>query len=127
MKIFKNILPLFIFLFSLQSYAQNDSSKVITVKELKERISNNDSTMVILDVRTEEEVKGSLPKIDRAIHIPVQELEKRFNELEKYKNKEIIVVCRTQNRSSKAAEFLNWKGYNAKSVTGGMQEYYRSN
>jgi rhodanese-related sulfurtransferase len=125
MKTLKNFLPVFIFLFSLQIFAQIDSTASLTVKDFKERISNKDSTMVILDVRTYEEVKGSLPKIDGAIHIPVQEIRERFNELEKYKDKEIIVVCRTQNRSSKAAAFLNKKGYNAKSVTGGMQEYYK--
>jgi len=125
MKKLKNILPLFIFIFSMQSCAQNDPSKTLTIKEFKERINSNDSTMVILDVRTDEEVNGTLTKINGAIHIPIQELEERFNELEKYKNKEIIIVCRTQNRSSKAASFLNEKDYNAKSVTGGMQEYYK--
>lgn len=127
MKILKNLFPLFLLFFSLQNCAQNDPSKTLTVKEFKERINNNDSTMVILDVRTDEEVKGTLPKIDGAVHIPIQELEERFNELEKFKNKEIVIVCRTQNRSSKAAEFLSKKGYNAKSVTGGMQEYYKDN
>jgi len=127
MKNLKNLLPLFLFLFSLQSCAQNEPSKTLTVKEFKERINNNDSTMIILDVRTDEELKGSLPMIEGAVHIPVQEIEKRVNELEKYKNKEIVIVCRTQNRSSKAAAFLNEKGYSAKSVTGGMQEYYKNN
>jgi len=48
-----------------------------------------------------------------------------YDELEKYKDKELVVVCRTQNRSSRAAEFLRGKGYNAKYVNGGMQEYYK--
>lgn len=81
--------------------------------------------MVILDVRTDEELTGPLLKIDGAVHIPVQELERRVDELEKYKDKELVVVCRTQNRSSRAAEFLRGKGYNAKYVNGGMQEYYK--
>jgi len=81
--------------------------------------------MIILDVRTESELTGGLPKIDNAIHISVQELEKRYTELEKYKDKEIAVVCRTQNRSSVAADFLREKGFNAKSVSGGMMEYHK--
>jgi rhodanese-related sulfurtransferase len=125
MKTFKIFIPLFLFLFSLYGCAQNGPANTLTLKELKERIKNNDSTMVILDVRTDAELTGALPKIKSALHISVQELEKRVDELEKYKDKEIVVVCRTQNRSSKAAEFLNGKGYDAKSVTGGMQEYYK--
>ena len=39
-------------------------------------------------------------------------------------DKEIIIVCRTQNRSSKAVAFLNEKGFNTQCVSGGMSEYY---
>jgi len=125
MKIFKTFVPLFLFLFSFYGCAQNVSINSLTVSELKEKIKNNDSTLVILDLRTDTELTGTLPKIEGALHIPVQELGKRFEELEKYKDKEIIVVCRTQNRSSKAAQFLNEKGYDAKFVDGGMQVYYK--
>jgi len=95
------------------------------MKEFKKKIDKEDSLMVILDVRTIDELKGSLPKIEKAIHIPVQELENRVGEIEEFKNKEIAVICRTQNRSSKAAKYLREKGYNAKSVNGGMMEYYK--
>jgi len=124
-KILKNLLPGFLLFFSLQGCAQNDPSKTLSVRELKDKIIENDSTMIILDVRTESELTGGLPKIDNAIHISVQELEKRYTELEKYKDKEIAVVCRTQNRSSVAADFLREKGFNAKSVSGGMMEYHK--
>lgn len=124
MKTLKNILPLFILFFSLQSCAQNNPNESLNVKEFKERINKKDSSMVILDVRTDGELTGALPKIKEAIHIPVQEIEGRVNELKEYKDKEIIVVCRTQNRSSRAAEFLRNKGYNAKYVQGGMSEFY---
>jgi rhodanese-related sulfurtransferase len=125
MKLLKNLLPVFVFLFSLQGCAQHNPDEAINVNQFKERIKNNDSTMVILDVRTESELTGPLPKIKDAIHIPVQEIEERFNELKEFKDKELVIVCRTQNRSSRAAEFLKRKGYNTKYVTGGMQEFYK--
>jgi rhodanese-related sulfurtransferase len=125
MKLFKTFILFFLCLFSLNGCAQNKHSNSLTVNELKERIRNNDSTMVILDVRTEAELTGLLPQIKGAVHIPVQELDNRVDELKKYKNKEIIVVCRTQNRSSVGAELLREKGYNAKNVMGGMREYYK--
>ena len=125
MKVFKFFVPLFLFLVSFYSCAQDGLTNSLTVKELKDKLKNNDTTMVLLDVRTDAELTGMFPKIDGALHIPVQELGKRFGELEKYKDKEIIAVCRTQNRSSEAAKFLIKKGYNVKFVLGGMQEYYK--
>ena len=56
-----------------------------------------------------------------AINIPVQELEKRMNELEKYKDKEIIVYCSHSHRSPRASYMLTQNGF--KKVTnmlGGM-------
>jgi rhodanese-related sulfurtransferase len=125
METFKNFLPLFLLVLSLTGCAQNKTTEILTMEEFKERIRNNDSTMVILDVRTDAEVTGKLPKIEGALHIPLQELANRVDELEQFRNKEIAVVCRTQNRSSVAAEFLKEKGYNAKSVTGGMKAFYK--
>lgn len=125
MKHIKNLLALFIFVFSFQGCAQNNPSESVSVDALKEKIKNNDSSMIILDVRTDAELTGPLPKIEGAIHIPVQEIAERVDELEKYKEKELIVVCRTQNRSSRASEFLRSKGYNAKYVNGGMVEFMK--
>lgn len=126
MKLIKSIILLFFVIISIQNCAQDNSNQALTMKRFKERISKNDTAMVILDVRTSGEIIGELPKIKGAIHIPVQELEDRVNELEQFRNKEIVIVCRTQNRSSKAAVYLKGQGYNAKYVTGGMQEYYKN-
>lgn len=125
MKLLKNIFTAFICLFSFQGCAQHNPDEYITVEELKERIYSADTSMVIIDVRTNSEVTGPLTKINGAVHIPVQEISERFGELEKFKDKNIILICRTQNRSSHASEFLKNKGYKSKFVKGGMQEYYK--
>lgn len=83
----------------------------------------SDSALVVLDVRTERELLGSLGKLDRVINIPVQVLESRIGELSKYKGNEIAVICRTGNRSDLATDILRAKGFNAKNVLGGMAEY----
>jgi rhodanese-related sulfurtransferase len=83
----------------------------------------SDSTLVILDVRTEKELSGSLGKLDKVINIPVQVLEERIEELSEFKGNEIAVICRTGNRSDAATEILRRKGFNAKNVLGGMVEY----
>jgi len=95
----------------------------ISVEEMNKR--SNDTSFVILDVRTPEELKGPLGKIEGVINIPLQQLKDRLHELQPYKNKEIAVICRSGNRSNTAAKILNENGFNAFNVTGGMIEYRR--
>ncbi len=74
--------------------------------------------VILLDVRTKAErdrqsIKGSL-------HIPLQELNSRADELNKFKDKEIICYCQTGNRSVTAAVKLGKKGFNAANMKGGI-------
>ena len=108
-----------LFLSSL-AFAQQDQSNSITMEQFIEKLKT-DKDLIVLDVRTPEEVTSG--KIENAINIPVQVLEQRVKELEKYKDKEIFVICRTQNRSAAAVSILNDKGYKAKYVLGGMSVY----
>lgn len=114
-------LGLFLVITSIACAQQNQSSS-ITMKDFKERLAT-DKNLVILDVRTPEELVGPLGKIDNAINIPIQNLEQRIDELKSYKDKEIFVICRTQNRSAVAINILQSKGYKAKNVLGGMTEF----
>lgn len=117
MKIFLIIAALYL---SSLGCAQQDTSNSITMEQFKLKLQN-DKELIVLDVRTPEEAVTGM--IKNAINIPVQVLEQRINELEKYKDKEIAVICRTQNRSSVAASILKEKGYNVKYVLGGMSAY----
>jgi rhodanese-related sulfurtransferase/DNA-directed RNA polymerase subunit RPC12/RpoP len=87
--------------------------------------SLNEKNIVFLDVRSAEEFNGTAKDkfgaIKNAINIPVQELESRMSELEKYKDKEIIVYCSHSHRSPRASYMLTQNGF--KKVTnmlGGM-------
>ena len=94
------------------------------MQEFKEKLKN-DKEMIVLDVRTPQELVGPLGKIDKAINIPVQELEKRIYELKDYKDKEIAVICRSGNRSVLGTQILIKNGFKAKNVLGGMKEYIK--
>ena len=95
----------------------------ITVKELKNQVKN-DSDLVILDVRTPEELKGPLGHIDGVVNIPVQQLESRVDELDKYKGREIAVICRTGHRSGIGTKILLKHGFTkVENVEGGMTAY----
>ncbi|WP_407557371.1 rhodanese-like domain-containing protein [Winogradskyella sp. 4-2091] len=69
---------------------------------------------VILDVRTKSEYNGG--HIENAIHIPVQELANRINEIKKL-NKPVIAHCASGMRSANAANILKSNGIDA--INGG--------
>ena len=78
----------------------------VTVEDAKSLIESRPN-LIILDVRTQEEYDDG--HIEGALLIPVSELENRLDELEK--NSEILVYCRTGNRSSTAVNILKQNGF----------------
>lgn len=122
---FKDRIFMLLSVFSFVNFlgcAQKDKDSTMTVQDLRE-LMKDDSTLIILDVRTPAELVGSLGKIDKVINIPIQELNGRMSELEKYKDKQIAVICRSGNRSNTGTRILRDKGFKAKNVLGGMIEY----
>ena len=90
--------------------------KEITVKELKNKFDNNEDFM-LLDVRNIQEVLFS--KINGSIHIPMNEIMSRINELDS--NKEIIIQCKSGKRSARVCEYLMTQNFkNVKNLTGGI-------
>ena len=80
---------------------------------------------LLLDVRTKDEFEGrsdpDFGTLKKAINIPIQELESRISELNKYKNKEIIVFCSHSHRSPQASYLLTQHGFSKISnMSGGM-------
>lgn len=95
----------------------------MTVEELKSRLEAGDTNLVVLDVRTADELKGELGVIPGVIHISLQELGTRANELDQHRNKEIAVICRSGNRSVTACNILKKDGHNVINVEGGMRAW----
>lgn len=94
--------------------------KFITVWELKERKDNGDS-FFLLDVRDYHEY---LVSNINGHHIPFQDLEKRLNELDEYKEKEVVVMCRSGNTSQDACKILKDAGFKKViSLQGGMKRW----
>ena len=72
-----------------------------------------------LDVRRDEErATCSLG----GVHIPLHELEKRFEELPRDK-RPLIVYCHHGVRSLYATQFLKYHGYDALSLAGGIDQW----
>lgn len=85
----------------------------------------NKKEVVFLDVRTAEEFNGTAEQkfgaIKNALNIPVQQLEQRIKELEKYKNKKLVVYCSHSRRSPRASYMLTQAGFkHVINMNGGM-------
>jgi rhodanese-related sulfurtransferase len=71
----------------------------------------NQGTTLILDVREGDEyAAGHLP---RARHIPLSQLSKRVDEIGKFKDKPVIVTCKTGARAGAATRLLKQAGFNS--------------
>ncbi len=96
----------------------------ITAQQVYEQLQSGEK-LLLLDVRTEEEYTGPLGHIDGALLIPLHTIEQRYKELLPYKDREIIVYCRSGNRSQPASAFLVQKGFKVKNMLGGVKAWNR--
>jgi len=97
----------------------------LSLEEVCKRIAANPN-LVLLDVRSEGEFKGSSVRnsyghFRNAININIDDLEGRVSELSKFKDDEIVVYCSHSHRSPRATYFLSTKGFkNVKNMAGGV-------
>ena len=104
------------FLFFYPANNNQESTPAISTLEGVDLYGNSNN--IFLDVRTLDEHKTI--SIPNSLIIPVQELESRVNELKKYKDQNIVVYCRSGNRSRTGTEILINNGYNAVNLSGGI-------
>lgn len=97
--------------------------KTYSPMEAAERMGQPGSS-IMLDVRTAGERERK--SIKGSIHIPLHELGRRFGELEKHKNKEIICYCQSGNRSIAGAARLKKLGFAVANMNGGIAEWNSS-
>ncbi len=89
---------------------------IVSPSELAEELKSG-KVLCLLDVRGEDELEIS--KLEGIIHIPMGEVPLRHGELDS--SADIVVICRTGNRSEKVAGFLAKNGFNTvRNLVGGM-------
>ncbi|MCE2755405.1 MAG: rhodanese-like domain-containing protein [Ignavibacteriae bacterium] len=93
---------------------------LITPEQLRLRLDIGE-TPVMIDVRQPEEHQEI--HIPNSILIPLDTLPSRIEELEHFKEHEIILYCRSGGRSGKACEYLYARGFNVLNLVGGMLEW----
>jgi rhodanese-related sulfurtransferase len=90
----------------------------ITPEEVKERLSKGEQ-LNLVDVREpHERAEFNIG----GVHIPLGQVQTmQVDQLENLKNEEVIVYCRSGNRSGQAAMILDTLGFtNTKNLSGGM-------
>lgn len=90
-------------------------NKEITPQELSKRLKNGEQVLM-LDVREPDEWGAG--HVRGAKHIPLGQVLERLNELNA--DEELVVICRSGNRSGLACELLQEKGFNVVNMTGGL-------
>jgi rhodanese-related sulfurtransferase len=94
--------------------------KHYTPTEVSEKLRNSRSVL-LLDVRTLKERRAQ--SIKKSIHIPLAEISSRVDELNKFRNHEIICYCKAGIRSLSAASKLKKNGFNSANLKGGIVQW----
>jgi rhodanese-related sulfurtransferase len=94
----------------------------ITPRDLKSRLDLNDRP-VLVDVRDDWETK--LCRLDNALHIPMEEIELRTEELNPADD--IVVYCHHGVRSAAVADYLRRLGFTSvRNLSGGLDAWARA-
>ena len=97
-------------------------SAELTPVELKQRLDQREP-LLLLDVRQDWETR--LCRLDNAVHIPIEEIELRSDELDPAA--QIVVYCHQGVRSAAVAEYLRGLGFaNARNLAGGLDAWARA-
>ena len=89
----------------------------ITPSSLKEKLENQNQVH-LLDVREAGELELAKITDYPLVHIPLNQLPERYRELPE--GEEIIIICRSGNRSGQACQYLSGLGYKCVNLAGGM-------
>lgn len=73
------------------------------------QLMSHEAGSVIVDVREDKEFQSG--HIKDSIHIPLSSLSSRIDELKKYKDKNVILGCRSGSRSGRACGILKKNGF----------------
>lgn len=120
----KHFIYLFFCSFLLINCGQKQQTNTITTVELKDLLGKN--KIQLLDVRTPKEVaQGSIKSALFANYFDADFGTKAAAKLNR--NKPVYLVCRTGNRSGKAAKILKEKGFEVYNVLGGYTKWKTEN
>jgi rhodanese-related sulfurtransferase len=115
------VLALIVFAPRLVRQFRQQSTAFVSVRDLKKLA--REQRPPIVDVREPDEFEGPLGHIEGAINIPLGQLATEWRKPDD-RTYPLVVVCRTDKRSAKAADILRESGIsNVKVLRGGMEAW----
>jgi len=98
--------------------------KEVEVEQVQALMAEKGKEILLLDVRTPDEFAQA--RVAGSKLIPLGELPKRLHEITAYKEKDVMVICRSGNRSASATAMLDQAGFQrAHNVVGGVSAWHR--
>ncbi|GHE53707.1 rhodanese-like domain-containing protein [Streptomyces cellulosae] len=94
------------------------NSKRVSANEAHRRTQGDGATAVLLDVR--ERAEWDAGRAPGAVYAPLSALAAGADLPQAAQGRPLVVICRSGNRSQKAAELLSARGVDAVDVRGGM-------
>ncbi len=95
--------------------------KQMTATELQAMLHSG-VTPVMIDVREDNELVHGM--IDGAIHIPMNDVPGRMEEFAPYKDKSVVLICRSGKRSAQVGQFMEHIGFtDVINLDGGMNSW----
>jgi sulfur dioxygenase len=108
---------------ALPKYSELAAVRQLSPAQVEAIARRGDGSTLLLDVRTADELAGELGCIEggKVVNIPVAELASRVSEIESFKQKQVVTICRAGVRSTSAAAILTGLGFrDVKNMRGGM-------
>lgn len=105
---------------TLLVYLKAKSGKALSPYQATQLVNRENG--VVLDIRERKNYEDG--HIVDAVNIPLAKLKERLAELEKFKEKPIVVVCQMGNQSGEAVKLLEGQGFaSVARMSGGMAEW----
>ncbi len=116
---------LFVFLLGLLWFTEKSrSGRSVSPQELTRMINSDEA--VIVDIRDKKDYSEG--RITGSLHIPFASLKDRMSELDKHKEKHIVLVDKMGQHSGMAGKTLQASGFeNVCRLSGGISEWKNSN
>ncbi|WP_030422241.1 rhodanese-like domain-containing protein [Streptomyces sp. SCSIO 75703] len=97
------------------------NTRRVTVEEARRRTQGTNAPSVLLDVREKSEWNAG--RAPATVHAPLSGLVAGAALPQAAQGRPLVVICRSGNRSQKAAALLSGRGLNAVDVKGGMRAW----
>ena len=103
----------------------NNRRSGLSVSTSQATMMANNEDAVFVDILDAKDFSAG--HIANAVNIPFATLTSRMSELDKYKDKPLILVCKSGQTVNMAGKTLREKGFNAVRMSGGMMEWNNQN